>query len=224
MFMDMDKLTVCTTGKLNGKFHVGEKFGKFTIYDSTIYKSTNEAHIRVECDCGKIFPVRVSNLIKNRHGCRNCTSKNSTKFIPVGKLSSLWTGCGDMSGRYFCNIRFSASKRNLEFDITIEYLWQMFITQQKICALSGLPLQFQTRNRIYDGTASLDRIDSTKGYIEGNVQWVHKDFNVFKRNLSDTEFIKKCTLVANHNKRKKSCKKNITSKSPLQYNLVMGSG
>lgn len=51
-------------------------------------------------------------------------------------------------------------------------------------------------------TASLDRIDSSKGYIEGNVQWVHKRINKMKLDDSDTEFIEWCRLIADFNKDK----------------------
>lgn len=38
-------------------------------------------------------------------------------------------------------------------------------------------------------TASLDRIDSTKGYIHGNLQWIHKDLNQMKSNRTQDEFL-----------------------------------
>jgi len=46
-------------------------------------------------------------------------------------------------------------------------------------------------------TASLDRIDSSKGYIEGNVQWVHKMVNMSKQQYTQEEFINMCIAVAN---------------------------
>lgn len=44
-------------------------------------------------------------------------------------------------------------------------------------------------------TASLDRIDSSKGYIPGNVQWVHKDVNKMKLALSEKRLLELCTLI-----------------------------
>lgn len=44
-------------------------------------------------------------------------------------------------------------------------------------------------------TASLDRIDSSKGYIEGNVQWLHKDINRLKINYSDEDLIQICLEI-----------------------------
>lgn len=56
------------------------------------------------------------------------------------------------------------------------------------------------------GVASdLDRIDSSKGYIIDNVQWVHKDVNLMKLSHSKNTFIQICNQVSNH-----SMNKNVT--------------
>ena len=44
-------------------------------------------------------------------------------------------------------------------------------------------------------TASLDRINSKKGYVEGNIQWVHKDINMMKHCLETSDFIKWCEKI-----------------------------
>jgi hypothetical protein len=49
-------------------------------------------------------------------------------------------------------------------------------------------------------TASLDRIDSSKGYIEGNLQWLHKRINIMKGNMSEKEFLDFCESVTLKNK------------------------
>ena len=62
-----------------------------------------------------------------------------------------------------------------------------------------MDLRFQSKNSIRDGTASLDRIDSSRGYVIDNIQWVHKDINWLKNDWSQKEFIELCSRVANHN-------------------------
>jgi len=47
-------------------------------------------------------------------------------------------------------------------------------------------------------TASVDRIDSSIGYVMGNIQWVHKDINKMKSDFSQELFIAWCGLVASH--------------------------
>ncbi len=108
-----------------------------------------------------------------------------------------YRGHEDISLTRWNAIRASAAKRHLDFTITIERGWQLFEAQQRKCALSGMPITFPTEARSNDGTASLDRIDSSKGYIEGNVQWVHVTANRMKWDLTQDDFISFCHLVAN---------------------------
>jgi hypothetical protein len=45
-----------------------------------------------------------------------------------------------------------------------------------------------------------DRIDSSKGYVVGNIQWVHKHINKMKNKYPQDHFIEMCRLVAENNK------------------------
>ncbi len=105
---------------------------------------------------------------------------------------------GDIHQSYIYLLKNRAKNKNLNFNLTGEYLWELFKKQDKKCALSGIELHFPkawgTKSKTLI-TASLDRIDSNKGYIIGNVQWVHKTINTMKMNLTDDEFIKFCKQV-----------------------------
>jgi hypothetical protein len=54
------------------------------------------------------------------------------------------------------------------------------------------------------GTASLDRIDSTLGYVTGNVQWVHKSVNHMKSDTPEEEFVEWCRRIVAHSDSVKS--------------------
>lgn len=45
-------------------------------------------------------------------------------------------------------------------------------------------------------TASFDRIDSSEGYTQGNVQWVHTMVNMCKNKYPQVDFIQMCKAVA----------------------------
>jgi hypothetical protein len=133
-----------------------------------------------------------------------------------GKLSRKWCGCEDLSGEYFAVTRCSARKRGLLFEITIEQAWGLFQQQGGRCALTGRSLSLMESRRLLqkaDGqTASLDRIDSTKGYVPGNVWWVHKDVNMIKKEYPLDKFLQVCEEVARH---RESAYGKSTSNSPL---------
>lgn len=103
---------------------------------------------------------------------------------------------GRIPKKYWSSVKSNAKKRNLDIQIDVEYAWNILVNQKFKCALTGNPIDF-----IYQAnTASLDRIDSTKAYIEGNIQWVHKDINKLKINHNEKTFYKMCRDVAKYRK------------------------
>ena len=102
------------------------------------------------------------------------------------------------------HIKHNAKRRGTKFNVSIEYLWKLFLDQKGKCFYTGRALKISKsiRNNNVNWskiTASVDRIDSNKGYVEGNLQWVHKDINRFKNNYSHDEFIKMCHEVVQGN-------------------------
>ena len=117
-----------------------------------------------------------------------------------------WKGYEELSGTKWSSYQKGAEARELAFDITIEYAWELFLKQERKCALTGLPiyfdmdLDFLRRYGHQNGTASLDRIDSTKGYTPDNIQWVHKDVNKMKMDLPQEKFFSIIKQIYEHKK------------------------
>lgn len=106
-----------------------------------------------------------------------------------------------MSGAYFSEIRLNARERNMTFEITTQQIWDMYIAQGRKCALTGVEIGFAVKMSSKNPdlrmqTASLDRIDSTKGYTIDNVWWLHKDVNRMKNAYPLEEFLDVCHRVA----------------------------
>ncbi len=141
------------------------------------------------CKCGKVVSIFSHYLTAGKNRTCGC----SRHFI--GDKSNSWKGCGDITGHYFAHIRGQAKIRNLEFGVSVEDVWSLFLAQDRRCRLTGLPLDlFPDKHRIR--TASLDRIDNSKGYVEGNLQWVHKDVNYMKRTLTQEQLVTYCHLIS----------------------------
>lgn len=103
----------------------------------------------------------------------------------------MWSGCGEISGRYWGQLKRGAAARGVPFELSIEFAWQKFLDQARRCYLSGASISM-------NDTASLDRIDSSKSYAPGNVQWVHKSNNLMKNALPEDDFVSWCARVADH--------------------------
>lgn len=119
-------------------------------------------------------------------------------FVPRfdGQNNPRWQGVGDLSKTYFNRIEKGAKDRNLDFDIDIESMWNLFLQQDGKCALTGLDLLLGHHRK---QTGSLDRIDSTMGYTKNNVQWIHKHVNIMKGNIPQDVFIEMCHQISKHN-------------------------
>lgn len=150
------------------------------------------------CVCGterQKNSKRLSAILREGGGSCGCRTASSASR-PLGQHSN-WTGCGGISGTFWCSIRKDAVRRGIPFEIDIGYAWQLFRQQAGRCELTGQRLTFTGGRR--RGTASLDRIDNDCGYVEGNVQWLHKDINRMKHTHSTARFIELCAMVAKHN-------------------------
>jgi hypothetical protein len=146
-----------------------------------------------ECICGNIREVYQTHLINGNSKSCGCTA------LKTGSDHPLWKGCGDISGQFFSAIRAGAKSRNLEFNITVEESWELFLKQNKKCALSGIDITINP-TRDEETTASLDRIDNTKGYEPDNIQWLHKYVNMMKSSYSQELFLQLCSKITCYNK------------------------
>lgn len=122
------------------------------------------------------------------------SEKNKQHLLECNKYYNLYTKEPKKRFSYFLR---NCRKRFKECTITLDDLQEQWNKQNGICPYSGIPLIIPTytknhNNPIY--TASVDRIDSSKGYIPGNIQFVSTCINYLKNTMSDedTKFVCKC--------------------------------
>jgi len=174
-----------------------KRFGKlFILGRSTQQHKSGTFLWDAKCDCGTLLKVLGAALV---HGHKNhCGCEASSGEGVFGAANVAFKGVGELSGDTWSHIRHTARVRDLTFAVTKEHAWELFLAQNRRCALSGLPIQFKANRYEGETTASLDRKDSNVGYVVGNLQWVHKDLNRMKWKLLDTQFIEYCRAVVAH--------------------------
>lgn len=178
---------------------IGSHVGNWEV-TSEKYKKNNIYVNDCICICGTIRTVPTWSLNNSKSkscGCTNTKGRFKAKCI------------GDLSASYYTSFKYSRKLKGIEFseDVTMEYLWNLYKEQNGKCAISGLSIPLnpqwskQNNGKITKiiQTASLDRIDNSKGYFIGNVQWVHKDINYMRGGLSILDFIIFCKKVAEYN-------------------------
>ena len=163
----------------------GKTFGFLYIVGVAEVSRNGHYRYRVKCSCGVEKVILGTHLLQG-----NTTHCGCSKRKPRN-----WKGSGTVSATYFSSLKRGADggkgRKPILFNITIEYVSDLLDVKQKgKCALTDLKIS------VKDKTASLDRIDSSKGYEEGNVQWLHKDVNMMKRHYSQDYFVHLCRLVS----------------------------
>lgn len=137
----------------------------------------------------------LSHVITNKdtRSC-GCLAKS------YGKDNPNWKGVGDFPRSFLGYLRQNAKSRGLKFDLTLEYLWDLYLQQDRRCPITSevLTIEFRKGNRIKGSTLSLDRIDPAVGYVSGNVWWVHSDVNFMKYTLTEDRFRELCRKVVEY--------------------------
>lgn len=85
-----------------------------------------------------------------------------------------------------------AKAKGHEHDLTLDFLRDLWKEQEGLCKYSGRSL-----GNIGDGfdSPSIDRIDNSKGYIQGNVQWLCWGINEMKKNYDEQFFFDLCSSI-----------------------------
>ena len=158
----------------------------------------NTYYYKCLCSCGQEVELTRWKIITKHTGSCGCRKTRSRSDNPS------WRGHDEISSKFWSGNLARAKKKGLDFTLSIEEAWQVFQDQGARCALSGLPLvmvdQWDNKDRKYAGTrtASLDRIDNSRGYALDNVHWVHKDINRMKSDFEVEDFVRLCRCIAGH--------------------------
>ncbi len=174
-------------GKIDLTGHVYNKLTVLKEVPIDICKSNSRKWL-CKCSCGKEVEVLGKSLRTGGTQSCGCYHKDV-----------MWKGYGELSLSYWSSVKRAAEERNIELTISMEYVWDLFLKQNKKCRFSGVELNFREHINYPNyrtQTASLDRIDNSKGYIEGNVQWVHKKVNELRGKFPVEEFKMWCKLIS----------------------------
>ena len=109
------------------------KFNKLTVLDTVV--QNKRTYYQVQCDCGRIDLKRKDWVETGRTKmCKQCSAKlTASKYPPPVNRS----GCEGLSGTHYTALKAGAKRRNLSFEVSPEFLWQLYLQQHKLCALSG---------------------------------------------------------------------------------------
>lgn len=169
---------------------VGDIFGFLTIVKKEIL-SHGGSIITTQCTCGKFRIAPANRLLRGTlTSCGKC--KIEERDCLVTKV-------------FWKRVEFNCKHNEFELSLTRKDAEEIFLKQNKCCALTGVKMTIPTSNKRQEGDmASLDRINSDIGYTKDNCWWVLREVNRMKNMYPLDQFIDLCTLIADKNRKDKS--------------------
>lgn len=158
--------------------------------------------IEIKCyKCGKIYLKDIYQHARSIRLNRKefCSMKCSTEYRDekIGKEG--WKNIhkylikeNSVFSQMLRNAQIKCQQRNKEINVDVEYLKNLWEFQQGICPYTKIKMKLPESGSEYTKQyslekASLDRIDSSKGYIKGNVEFVCLAINYAKNNRTRDE-------------------------------------
>lgn len=163
------------------------------------------------CDnCGVVFEKPLSELNRNKNlgrmnfCTRSCVGKNNTKNFGQRLNNYNISKHSDNSRDKYTGLRALLRRiknKYHDYDVDLDYLKEVWDVQN-ICVYTGVELQLPKWKGINDPlyTASIDRIESDKGYVKGNIQFISITSNHAKNSMTHEQMIKFCDLIITNKK------------------------
>ncbi|QKF94337.1 hypothetical protein QKU48_gp0879 [Fadolivirus algeromassiliense] len=158
--------------------------------------------------------------IKYCPGCKvehSTTDYDTDKSQPDGLQSNCKEYKKKLRLKYLCtydgftrnlfkDLKSNAKKRDIQVNITLDDIKQLYIKQNGKCAITGKQMTYQAVERgnnnqhiLNKWNISVDRTNSSKGYTLDNIRLVCAIVNRLKFNASDDDFLLLCGTIAQRN-------------------------
>lgn len=194
------------------KWPIGTTFNRLTIVGHELVEFENGTrgwNVKCLCACGNEYSCKPGYLKNERIkscGCLRRQTSAETVADPIknrNRLKELRAKCTKPEGEAAFNSLFSgykkgASKRGFSFELSREQFSELIKQNCKYCGITPSAKwmrEYMNGSCTYNG---IDRVDSSKGYLVGNVVPCCAVCNMAKGKLSKDQFISWITRVARH--------------------------
>lgn len=147
-------------------------------------------------NCKKIYPYNTEHFNSNKGICKFCSKKRG-KIRYQSLMNNLSI---DKLIKIRCDQAYQrACKKGWEFDITPEYLMEIYNKQNGNCYYSGIKMEISLKGYTNNNyVLSVDRVDSSKGYTKDNIVLCCDSINTMKMKLETNEFLNICKKIIDH--------------------------
>jgi hypothetical protein len=169
------------------EFVVGDRYNKWTVIG---YNKGSKTAIEVQCDCGNTAWVQGWSLVNERSKqCKDCKLKNFS-------ISRKMEAEEALKSRVYTQCKSQAKRRGIEFDVPKEHLLHYAMKKCYYCQAepnNTMKLPHVDGELKYNG---IDRFDSSKGYVVGNILAACWRCNSMKSDMPFDEFVTHIKLLA----------------------------
>lgn len=176
----------------------GQKFGKLLVIERTS-SPTKDQHVywRCICECGRETRSSGVSLRSGTKSCKTCgTAPRKAVWQQILRL-----------------YKSNAKNKNHAFELTTEKFVSLISSNCDYCGR-------KPHQKLWQGKSSalhlafrwngIDRVDSAKGYVEGNVVPCCKPCNEMKSDRSREEFLELIKAVYHHSTVREALRKHYT--------------
>lgn len=196
------------------KEFTGKRFGRLVVLgdaeDKVLPSGYKQRHVLCQCDCGSTTSPRLMDVKLGKTVSCGCygsaaTSKRNVIMHREGRLKTDHLRRGSEPDEY-TNFRYilkatkRSSRKSKSNTLTLEDVKRVWVAQNGRCAYSGLSLVCPTHSDTLQDTpqylkASIDRIDSDKGYHADNIHIVSQTINYAKNRMTHEEMIEFLSIL-----------------------------
>jgi len=157
-----------------------------------IIKGSDGRYYKPCFECGEMQSYLRKNYaqesLKLKKLCRKCSNRK-TENSHRGWYRGIRVS-------WFNKFKVCAETRNLEWNLTLDDIADIYERQDKKCALTGWDIQFPEIGHPCNFSCSIDRVDSKKHYTIDNIQLVDGRVNMMKGKWEQDLFIQACKAVS----------------------------
>ena len=169
------------------RIKIGDVYNLLTVVDKLNNDKQGNRVYRCQCACGKEKNVLGRWLLNNKTKSCGCARVRWARELGVKQVGEKSPAARDTTSSFYLNVandhkRKALSFRKLEFSIDIEAYAKLLKSNCIYCGHAGSNKKIYGKSEYsYNG---VDRVDSSKGYVDGNCVPCCKFCNIAKGSMS----------------------------------------